>query len=161
MEKCLCNSGLDYNECCGKFIVGGQNPATAEELLRSRYVAHAKKEIDYIIDTVHPENTEDNDRASLESWLNEASWKGFEIIKVDVKSDDLTFIEFEAKSVYQGNSGVHRELSEFRKKDGKWYFFTGRTPNVEQVFNEYKSVGANDKCPCGSGKKFKKCCMNK
>jgi uncharacterized protein YecA (UPF0149 family) len=22
-------------------------------------------------------------------------------------------------------------------------------------------VGRNDKCPCGSGKKYKKCCMNK
>jgi len=24
-----------------------------------------------------------------------------------------------------------------------------------------EKVGRNDKCPCGSGKKFKKCCMNK
>ena len=24
-----------------------------------------------------------------------------------------------------------------------------------------KKVGANDKCPCGSGKKYKKCCRNK
>jgi uncharacterized protein YecA (UPF0149 family) len=24
-----------------------------------------------------------------------------------------------------------------------------------------KKVGRNDPCPCGSGKKFKKCCMNK
>jgi uncharacterized protein YecA (UPF0149 family) len=26
---------------------------------------------------------------------------------------------------------------------------------------EQKQVGRNDPCPCGSGKKFKKCCMNK
>ena len=25
----------------------------------------------------------------------------------------------------------------------------------------YKNVGRNDKCPCGSGKKFKKCCLQK
>ncbi len=24
-----------------------------------------------------------------------------------------------------------------------------------------KQVGRNDPCPCGSGKKFKKCCMNR
>jgi len=24
---------------------------------------------------------------------------------------------------------------------------------------EYKKVGRNDKCPCGSGKKYKKCCL--
>jgi SEC-C motif-containing protein len=23
-----------------------------------------------------------------------------------------------------------------------------------------KTVGRNDPCPCGSGKKFKKCCLN-
>ncbi|MDD1781343.1 SEC-C domain-containing protein [Enterovibrio sp. ZSDZ35] len=27
-----------------------------------------------------------------------------------------------------------------------------------QAVNPYKSVGRNDPCPCGSGKKFKKCC---
>ena len=26
---------------------------------------------------------------------------------------------------------------------------------------DYSKVGRNDKCPCGSGKKFKNCCMNK
>jgi hypothetical protein len=26
--------------------------------------------------------------------------------------------------------------------------------------NSYKGVGRNDPCPCGSGKKFKKCCLN-
>ncbi len=34
---------------------------------------------------------------------------------------------------------------------------------IETVENtgEYKDVGRNDPCPCGSGKKFKKCCLNK
>jgi Protein of unknown function (DUF1186)/SEC-C motif len=27
------------------------------------------------------------------------------------------------------------------------------------AFNRYKDVGRNDLCPCGSGKKFKKCCL--
>jgi len=24
-----------------------------------------------------------------------------------------------------------------------------------------KKIGRNEKCPCGSGKKYKKCCLNK
>ena len=28
------------------------------------------------------------------------------------------------------------------------------------VTNPYRGVGRNDPCPCGSGKKFKKCCLN-
>jgi len=27
--------------------------------------------------------------------------------------------------------------------------------------NSYRNVGRNDPCPCGSGKKFKKCCLDK
>lgn len=33
-------------------------------------------------------------------------------------------------------------------------------PNVPQVKREYKKIGRNDSCPCGSGLKYKKCCMN-
>lgn len=29
-----------------------------------------------------------------------------------------------------------------------------------QAFNPFKDVGRNDPCPCGSGKKFKKCCLD-
>lgn len=30
----------------------------------------------------------------------------------------------------------------------------------QPVTNPFKDVGRNDPCPCGSGKKFKKCCLN-
>ncbi len=35
--------------------------------------------------------------------------------------------------------------------------------NTEKVkpLKADKAVGRNDPCPCGSGKKFKKCCANK
>lgn len=31
----------------------------------------------------------------------------------------------------------------------------------QPVKNPYKDVGRNDPCPCGSGRKFKKCCLDK
>lgn len=37
--------------------------------------------------------------------------------------------------------------------------FPGAQVSVTQVHSEPK-VGRNDPCPCGSGKKFKKCCLN-
>lgn len=33
-------------------------------------------------------------------------------------------------------------------------------PHVPQVKREYKKIGRNDPCACGSGKKYKNCCMN-
>ncbi len=32
---------------------------------------------------------------------------------------------------------------------------------VEPIHKESKEVGRNDPCPCGSGKKYKQCCMKK
>ena len=31
-------------------------------------------------------------------------------------------------------------------------------PPIETIRGEGKDVGRNDPCPCGSGKKYKKCC---
>jgi hypothetical protein len=43
---------------------------------------------------------------------------------------------------------------------GDWDALEGepRPPSVPTV-NPFKDVGRNDPCPCGSGKKFKKCCL--
>jgi hypothetical protein len=34
------------------------------------------------------------------------------------------------------------------------------SPQTDRATNLFKHVGRNDPCPCGSGKKFKKCCLN-
>ncbi|TQV75628.1 UPF0149 family protein [Aliikangiella marina] len=31
---------------------------------------------------------------------------------------------------------------------------------IESSINQLKNIGRNDPCPCGSGKKFKKCCLH-
>jgi len=31
-------------------------------------------------------------------------------------------------------------------------------PPVEPIHREEREIGRNDPCPCGSGKKYKKCC---
>ena len=40
--------------------------------------------------------------------------------------------------------------------------FSDQTPSARQgpVLNPWRHVGRNDPCPCGSGKKFKKCCLS-
>ena len=34
-------------------------------------------------------------------------------------------------------------------------------PDLEPLVNPYRGIGRNDPCPCGSGKKYKKCCLPK
>jgi len=43
-------------------------------------------------------------------------------------------------------------------EDGEEAPWTDFVPN-EPVRNPWRHVGRNDPCPCGSGKKFKKCCL--
>jgi preprotein translocase subunit SecA len=38
-----------------------------------------------------------------------------------------------------------------------WGF--GPNDSFDTATNEFRHVGRNDPCPCGSGKKFKKCCL--
>ena len=46
---CPCCSGKNYDECCKPVIDGSRKAATPEELMRARYSAYAKCEVDFII----------------------------------------------------------------------------------------------------------------
>ena len=50
------------------------------------------------------------------------------------------------------------ERAEFEKLDGEWRFIDGHIFGPAPVKREEPKIGRNDPCPCGSGKKFKKCC---
>jgi uncharacterized protein YecA (UPF0149 family) len=52
----------------------------------------------------------------------------------------------------QIEDSIYQTLKEFDLEKDK--------PQVEIDFSE-KRVGRNDPCPCGSGKKYKKCCWPK
>ena len=61
MEQCPCDSGKEYKDCC-KPVLSGESPAqTAEALMRSRYTAFAKGEVDYIFNSLHPDKREQHD----------------------------------------------------------------------------------------------------
>jgi hypothetical protein len=49
------------------------------------------------------------------------------------------------------------ETPEIADEKLRRYFSAQREPTP--AINPFKGVGRNDPCPCGSGKKFKKCCL--
>ena len=51
----------------------------------------------------------------------------------------------------------HRERATFKKHASKWVFVDGVELKGPPVRNEGPKAGRNDPCPCGSGKKYKKC----
>lgn len=58
VEACPCGSNLGYIKCCGKIHKDPKayGQATAEQVVRARYSAYAKREIDFIIGSTHPLN---------------------------------------------------------------------------------------------------------
>ncbi|MGB9716565.1 MAG: SEC-C metal-binding domain-containing protein [Thermodesulfovibrionales bacterium] len=53
-----------------------------------------------------------------------------------------------------------QEIDEKADKYEKEYRELSEPPKPKQV-KKAKKIGRNDPCPCGSGKKYKKCCLNK
>ena len=40
------------------------------------------------------------------------------------------------------------------------HFFEQRQAHTQPIIRDPERVGRNDPCPCGSGKKYKKCCLH-
>jgi SEC-C motif domain protein len=157
---CPCGSAVEFSQCCEPLHLGQRRAERAEELMRARYSAYATQAIDFIIDTHDPHSREETDRASLEAWSKESEWKGLEILSKEAgESGDKTgVVEFIAHFAQNGKNHAHHERAEFSKRDGHWFFVDGKMV-VRPITREGAKVGRNDECPCGSGKKYKKCCL--
>lgn len=131
---------------------------TAEELMRARYNAYVTGDIEFIKSTHDPDHMVGIDWAECEKWSKESEWMGLEIVNTDkgTETDDEGIVEFKATYREKGKTVVHHEKSYFVKKDGTWYYQKW-LPLQGTIVNNSK-VGRNDPCPCGSGKKYKKCC---
>ncbi len=160
MTACHCGSGLAYADCCGPFIAGERPAPTAEALMRSRYSAYVVEAIDYLGETLHPEHRSDWDRAATARWAAASQWLGLEVVATEAGGPDeeTGMVEFIARFTENGQPRRHHERSRFERVDGRWYYVDGEIPKPQTQRKEGPRVGRNDPCPCGSGKKFKKCC---
>lgn len=160
MEPCPCGSGRDYVECCQPLIQGTQSATTAEALIRSRYSAYVKAQIDYIYATTHKSRQSKFNREESLAWSRKAEWQSLEVLRTEDggPEDESGIVEFMARYREKGKLVQHHEIAEFTKEDGRWYFVDGQAPKPAQSIRQGPKVGRNDPCPCGSGKKFKKCC---
>ncbi len=170
-ESCHCGSGKEYKDCCEPYVLGKSNAPTAESLMRSRYSAHVVCAVDYLVETTHPSQRKNYDSSNIEQWAKESDWQKLEIISTALGSKKHDKGEVEFKAHYHDKKGklvVHHELSYFAQNNEQWYYVAGKIDpkpadkmvleaSVKEIGNSNK-IGRNDPCPCGSGKKFKKCC---
>ncbi len=143
--SCLCGNEKEYDACCGAIINGKKIANTPEELMRSRYCAYVQGNGEYLLKTIVKENRDENDLKSIQEFTASVKWLKLEIIQsFDNK------VEF--KAYYKENDSIKllHEKSTFVKEDEMWLYKGG------ELFNS--KIQRNELCPCGSGKKYKKCC---
>ena len=148
-EQCPCGLGL-YAECCQPLHLGQRIALSAEQLMRSRYSAFAKQQIDYIVQTTALGQQQALDVPAIKAWSESNQWLGLEVVQAQEKLDKAhAQVEFKAHYHDGQQAQTHHEVSHFVKQAGHWYFLD---PTTEQV------ITMKQPCICGSGKKFKQCC---
>jgi len=145
---CPCGSGRYLADCCGPYLEGLPAP-DAELLMRSRYCAYVLKRHDYLLITWHASTRPEE--GSLGGTT--LAWIGLEIMDSTTDGESAAEVEFLASYVDCGKGRRLHELSRFVREDGHWLYVDGDCRIGE--------IGRNDVCPCGSGRKFKRCCAGR
>ncbi len=158
MNSCPCGSGNDFAACCQPIIAGKKAPETAEQLMRARYTAHVKVDVDFLYDSTHPDYREGYDHKGTRVWAEKSEWHGLEIVDKTLggPKDEQGEVEFIARFRDKQGLRSHHERGQFKRKRGRWLFTEG-TMVKPQPLSVIK-IGRNDPCSCGSGLKYKKCC---
>jgi SEC-C motif domain protein len=149
-SPCPCKSGLNLGACCGPLLAADGVAQTPEQLMRSRYTAFARRNNLYLLKTWHAST-----RPGFEQLETRGAWVHLKVLE-SVTSDTKTKgnVEFVAKHLSQNTLSVLHEKSEFLNENGTWYYLNGTiVENSQRSMLEAKE----QECPCGSGKKFKKC----
>lgn len=148
--NCPCQSGKKYAVCCERFITQQAWPENAEQLMRSRYSAYVLKLHDYLMQSWH--HAYRPARLVLDESIR---WLGLTIIDAPPAADGQAIVEFEARLLSAATVEALHERSRFVQQQGRWLYTEGDL--LKPSFQPWKP-GRNETCPCGSGKKFKRCC---
>lgn len=153
VDMCLCGSGLPSEQCCRIYHNGSRFAETAEILMRSRFTAYAYQDDSYLLAAW------DNAKKpqSIVFSKDKTVWTKLEIVNVKkgAINDAKGLVEFKAYFKRDDEDQVMHELSRFKKSGGRWYYLDGLVKSVGQP-KTGNDQGKN--APCGSGKKFKRCC---
>jgi SEC-C motif-containing protein len=156
---CPCGLGESLETCCGPYLKHEKKPPTAEALMRARYTAYATGDVDFIVESHDPDRKTEVDRKNTEAWSKQSEWLGLEITSTEKgqPDDETGIVEFVARYKVKSTKIEHRERALFRKHNERWVFVDGLEIKGPPVKRTEPRVGRNDPCPCGSGKKYKKC----
>ena len=87
------------------------------------------------------------------------------VFRMEQMNEDFvsnTLVETSARHDDASTTGVTPQQSEMSQEQSEAIDRSGKSQQtVETIRNRDDKVGRNDPCPCGSGKKYKSCCLRK
>jgi len=122
--NCPCGRNKVYEACCGLVHQDMINAITAEDLMRSRYVAFTKGDGDYLMQSHHSSTRPVSEKEEIEKWSKSVKWKGLEVVNSTkgLVSDDEGTVEFKAHFKERGVKRVIHENSKFIREYGYWMY---------------------------------------
>ncbi|SET46932.1 YchJ family protein [Thalassotalea agarivorans] len=153
--RCPCGSGETFEQCCQPIIIGNIIAQSPEALMRSRYSAYATQAVEYIYDTYASVSQQGLTLTSLREWAEQANWVKLEVVNAKSTNDTSLYPTVEFKAYFLLGDQLHlmHEVSNFIQEQDQWKYLDGKIIQDAML----KRIKRNDPCPCGSGKKFKKC----
>lgn len=123
LQSCPCGSGSSYQQCCQRWHDGPRRlmAPTAEALMRSRYSAFVLDELQYLLDTWHP----DTRPAQLEPNPPGLKWLGLQVRQHSQQDDSHATVEFVARCRQAGRATRLHETSRFIRQNGRWLYLDG------------------------------------
>ncbi len=145
--SCVCGSGQLYAHCCEP-LHRGRPAASAEALMRSRFSAFVLGLEAYLLDSWAAQT-----RPAEIGLARQPQWKRLEVLsRQEDAQGDRAQVRFRAIGLDGGQWLVLEETSEFVRQPPHWRYLQGDS-HYQRL-----SPGRNDPCPCGGGRKLKKCC---
>ncbi len=98
-------------------------PRTASELMRSRFEAFRRADVEWLRRTWHPST-----RPTSLSLEDNPRWRGLQIVDVVAGGEDDRDGIVEFRATYRlpdGGIGVLHERSGFVREDGRWFYLDG------------------------------------
>ena len=127
--------------------------------MRSRYTAYGKLHFIHLERSLSAAQRADFSAADAKKWAESSEWQGLEIRATTGggAADNEGTVDFVASFRTAGEDRKHVENARFIREDGAWVYDGQVVEKAVPVRHAEPKPGRNDPCPCGSGKKYKKC----
>lgn len=123
-QNCPCGRLKNYTDCCGKAHQYIANAKTAEDLMRSRYVAFTMGNGDYLMESHHSMTRPIAMKNQIASWGKSVKWLKLEIVKtIDGReTDNDGIVEFKAHFIENSKKEIMHQRSKFTREYGHWVY---------------------------------------